>query len=188
MSSDHGRLDTVPNTVVPWKLKGLSEKLSVQHRATVQITFVGSIPRRVCPSARAQPPAEHCHHSCWKRAIAQSRAEEPAVPRPHSRLPIPRNATLRIICCTSVVCLVAARNGMADDDATVKEPLDLVRLSLDERVYVKMRGERELRGRLHVSNGPRSRSLSGHAPCHPCAGPAASRLTTHCMSDDSAGL
>lgn len=33
---------------------------------------------------------------------------------------------------------------------TVKEPLDLIRLSLDERIYVKMRNERELRGRLHV--------------------------------------
>jgi hypothetical protein len=32
----------------------------------------------------------------------------------------------------------------------VKEPLDLIRLSLDERVYVKCRAERELRGRLHV--------------------------------------
>ncbi|KAJ3013641.1 U4/U6-U5 snRNP complex subunit lsm3 [Thoreauomyces humboldtii] len=29
-------------------------------------------------------------------------------------------------------------------------PLDLVRLSLDERVYVKMRGDREIRGRLHA--------------------------------------
>jgi len=34
--------------------------------------------------------------------------------------------------------------------ATVEEPLDLIRLSLDERVYVKMRNERELRGRLHA--------------------------------------
>ena len=33
----------------------------------------------------------------------------------------------------------------------VKEPLDLVRLSLNERVHVKLRGERELKGRLHVS-------------------------------------
>lgn len=33
---------------------------------------------------------------------------------------------------------------------TVKEPLDLIRLSLDERIYVKMRNERELRGKLHV--------------------------------------
>ena len=33
----------------------------------------------------------------------------------------------------------------------VEEPLDLIRLSLDERVYVKMKNDRELRGRLHVS-------------------------------------
>ncbi|CAG0879636.1 unnamed protein product [Cyprideis torosa] len=32
----------------------------------------------------------------------------------------------------------------------VEAPLDLVRLSLDERIYVKMRHERELRGRLHA--------------------------------------
>ena len=33
---------------------------------------------------------------------------------------------------------------------TVEEPLDLIRLSLDERIYVKMRNDRELRGRLHA--------------------------------------
>lgn len=41
---------------------------------------------------------------------------------------------------------------------SVSEPLDLVRLSLDEIVFVKLRGDRELKGRLHVSNvlrGPR---------------------------------
>lgn len=44
---------------------------------------------------------------------------------------------------------------MADVDdgvaAPVSEPLDLVRLSLDEIVFVKLRGDRELKGRLHVS-------------------------------------
>lgn len=40
---------------------------------------------------------------------------------------------------------------MADEtDATVKEPMDLIKLSLDERVYVKLKGDRELRGKLHV--------------------------------------
>ena len=34
--------------------------------------------------------------------------------------------------------------------AVVEEPLDLIRLFLDERIYVKMRNERELRGRFHV--------------------------------------
>merc|ERR1719430_2611661 len=46
---------------------------------------------------------------------------------------------------------------MADEEVvgagapvSVEEPLDLIRLSLDERMYVKMRNERELRGRLHA--------------------------------------
>ncbi|EFO93071.1 hypothetical protein GCK72_014546 [Caenorhabditis remanei] len=34
--------------------------------------------------------------------------------------------------------------------ATVEEPIDLLRLSLDERVYVKMRNDREIRGRLRA--------------------------------------
>lgn len=38
----------------------------------------------------------------------------------------------------------------------VKEPLDLIKLSLDERIYVKMRNERELRGKLHVRNCARA--------------------------------
>ena len=33
----------------------------------------------------------------------------------------------------------------------MEEPLDLIKLSIDERVYVKCRGDRELRGKLHVS-------------------------------------
>ena len=33
---------------------------------------------------------------------------------------------------------------------SVNTPLDLVRLSIDERVFVKCRGDRELRGRLHA--------------------------------------
>jgi U6 snRNA-associated Sm-like protein LSm3 len=45
---------------------------------------------------------------------------------------------------------------MADVDegpaGPVSEPLDLVRLSLDEIVFVKLRGDRELKGRLHVSS------------------------------------
>ncbi|KAL5293116.1 LSM3 family protein [Megaselia abdita] len=32
----------------------------------------------------------------------------------------------------------------------VKEPLDLIRLSLDEKICVKLRNERELRGKLHA--------------------------------------
>lgn len=42
---------------------------------------------------------------------------------------------------------------MADnlsDAGPVSEPLDLVKLLLDELVFVKLRGDRELKGRLHV--------------------------------------
>ena len=35
-------------------------------------------------------------------------------------------------------------------DTSVKQPLDLVRLSLDERILVKCRGNKELRGKLHA--------------------------------------
>ena len=42
-----------------------------------------------------------------------------------------------------------AESGDGDTNP-VSEPLDLVRLSLDEIVFVKLRGDRELKGRLHV--------------------------------------
>ena len=34
--------------------------------------------------------------------------------------------------------------------SVVSEPIDLVRLSLDERVLVKLKGDRELKGKLHA--------------------------------------
>ncbi|TKA23195.1 putative U6 snRNA-associated Sm-like protein LSm3 [Salinomyces thailandicus] len=36
------------------------------------------------------------------------------------------------------------------DANPVNEPLDMVRLSLSEVVFVKLRGDRELQGRLHA--------------------------------------
>ena len=36
------------------------------------------------------------------------------------------------------------------DTAGIQEPFDLIRLSLNERVFVKLRGDRELTGVLHV--------------------------------------
>eukprot|EP00842_Homolaphlyctis_polyrhiza_P005994 jgi/Hompol1/6396/HPOL_000852-RA len=38
------------------------------------------------------------------------------------------------------------------DQAETTVPLDLVMLSLDERIFVKLRGDRELRGKLHHMN------------------------------------
>ncbi len=40
---------------------------------------------------------------------------------------------------------------VGEEGSTVSEPMDLVRLLLDEVVFVKLRGDRELKGRLHVS-------------------------------------
>lgn len=36
------------------------------------------------------------------------------------------------------------------EEGSHSEPLDLVRLCIDEVVVVKLRGDRELKGRLHV--------------------------------------
>lgn len=46
-----------------------------------------------------------------------------------------------------------------EEGTAVSEPLDLVRLLLDEVVCVKLRGDRELKGRLHVSTHPRQPHL-----------------------------
>ncbi len=34
--------------------------------------------------------------------------------------------------------------------ASVEVPLDLIKLSIDERIFVKCKNDRELRGKLHV--------------------------------------
>ncbi|KAF2122903.1 hypothetical protein BDV96DRAFT_9948 [Lophiotrema nucula] len=39
---------------------------------------------------------------------------------------------------------------MDEKDETSNEPLDLVRLCIDEVVIVKLRGDRQLKGRLHA--------------------------------------
>lgn len=49
------------------------------------------------------------------------------------------------------ICFCLSRRAATTADSNVAEPLDLIRLSLDERIYVKTRNERELRGKLHVS-------------------------------------
>ena len=43
-----------------------------------------------------------------------------------------------------------SENKTKHTSATMEEPLDLIKLSIDERVYVKCRNDRELRGRLHA--------------------------------------
>jgi U6 snRNA-associated Sm-like protein LSm3 len=45
--------------------------------------------------------------------------------------------------------------------SVLEEPLDLVKLALDEKVIVKMKGNRELKGVLHVkfSNNLNSKGI-----------------------------
>ena len=42
---------------------------------------------------------------------------------------------------------------MTDVSTSIHEPFDLIRLSLSERVLVKLRGDREMRGILHAYDG-----------------------------------
>ncbi|KZV75161.1 Sm-like ribonucleo protein [Peniophora sp. CONT] len=47
-----------------------------------------------------------------------------------------------------------------DPAGTIQEPFDLVRLSLSERVFVKLRGDREVTGILHAYDGHMNLILS----------------------------
>ncbi|KAF7332048.1 U6 snRNA-associated Sm-like protein LSm3 [Mycena kentingensis (nom. inval.)] len=38
-------------------------------------------------------------------------------------------------------------------ESSIQEPFDLIRLSLSERVFVKLRGDRQLTGILHAYDG-----------------------------------
>ncbi|KAI0036782.1 hypothetical protein K488DRAFT_75780 [Vararia minispora EC-137] len=47
-----------------------------------------------------------------------------------------------------------------DTSGAIQEPFDLIRLSLSERVFVKLRGDRELTGILHAYDGHMNLILS----------------------------
>ncbi|KAL4076133.1 like-Sm ribonucleoprotein [Scleroderma citrinum] len=47
-----------------------------------------------------------------------------------------------------------------DPSSTIQEPFDLIRLSLSERVFVKLRGDREVAGVLHAYDGHMNLILS----------------------------
>jgi hypothetical protein len=48
-------------------------------------------------------------------------------------------------------CFRSTTAQVMDTSGVIQEPFDLIRLSLSERVFVKLRGDRELTGVLHVS-------------------------------------
>ncbi|KAG5648909.1 Sm-like protein lsm3b [Asterophora parasitica] len=47
-----------------------------------------------------------------------------------------------------------------DPSSGIQEPFDLIRLSLSERVFVKLRGDREITGILHAYDGHMNLILS----------------------------
>ncbi|KAI0796828.1 hypothetical protein C8Q75DRAFT_802505 [Abortiporus biennis] len=49
---------------------------------------------------------------------------------------------------------------MDPSSSGIQEPFDLIRLSLSERVFVKLRGDRELSGILHAYDGHMNLILS----------------------------
>jgi hypothetical protein len=71
----------------------------------------------------------------------------PSVPSSNS----PTLTTTSLLQLLLVYCEATIMADVGGEAASgVSEPLDLVRLSLDERVFVRLRGDRELKGRLHV--------------------------------------
>jgi len=63
--------------------------------------------------------------------------------------------------CCSLLLLYLALYTHIHTINTMEEPLDLIRLSIDERVYVKCRGDRELKGRLHVRDNQGTKLYCG---------------------------
>ena len=49
---------------------------------------------------------------------------------------------------TALFCIEANMADTQEPSNVIEEPFDLIRMSLDERVYVKMKNGRELRGKL----------------------------------------
>lgn len=43
-------------------------------------------------------------------------------------------------------------HSSSESDETLKEPLDLMKMSLNEQVLVKLKGDREVTGRMVVSD------------------------------------
>jgi len=64
------------------------------------------------------------------------------------KLRIERISLQSAITCATITAPMASPEE--DTNTSIAEPLDLVRLLLDEVVFVKLRGDRELKGRLHV--------------------------------------
>ncbi len=124
---------------------------------------------------QAQLPSPRHWLSAWS-VHARVSAPNPIPERPPAILPLciahhQRQAAARkpnpTILNKGLSHLDPAMAEARDEGSAVSEPLDLVRLLLDEVVCVKLRGDRELKGRLHVSK---------QLPAPHCSTPPARRL------------
>lgn len=88
----------------------------------------------------------HSHRACLRAARRQKLT---ATRRTTCKRPKTRHAA------TPERGILCPRDTAGMASTTVERPIDLIRLSLDERIFVKCKGDRELRGKLHVS-GPRA--------------------------------
>ncbi|WDK15018.1 LSM domain-containing protein [Colletotrichum graminicola] len=99
----------------------------------------------------------HNSEPCLAPPLLSATAKQAAVclrRETHARLSVPylRSLTRPLVLTYSPIRhsyhLIMADVG--EDTTHVQEPLDLVKLLLDEVVFVKLRGDRELKGRLHA--------------------------------------
>ena len=94
------------------------------------------------PPLRAAPAGELCRRAKVIRAPTQAPNPIAYSANPHKLIDLSTSFP------TQIQSSNMAEAG--EEPTTVSEPLDLVRLLLDEVVFVKLRGDRELKGRLHV--------------------------------------
>jgi len=114
------------------------------------INIISTIPNQEAQPSPRQNRCGLCLRSQPVSSVFYTTTTRP-LPRARLRLP-PRSYTPPAT--ASSPCLSRSPDIMADFGGEaasgVSEPFDLVRLSLDERIFVRLRGDRELKGRLHV--------------------------------------
>jgi hypothetical protein len=135
----------------------------VSHHSHSSITIISPRYHRVSPRYHTVSPRYHLTSGCREVEMESFLGERWSIARHGSRAV---TAPLRLRCSffatdspafhlcryTSLSASEILSSGAmaTEEDSAVKEPLDLIRLSLDERIYVKLRSDRELRGKLHV--------------------------------------
>jgi len=137
-----------------WRQPGSSGKIQSQVDGRTHIYFV------VC-AAKLMTTTNICNQAIGRRYCSdfkpqkvefQSLYQPPPLAHKPTTVTPPDTLNSSPLRISGSLCLlhpiIMAEAG--DESHAVAEPLDLVRLLLDEVVCVKLRGDRELKGRLHV--------------------------------------